>query len=195
MAGCTEARLNRERSEMMLKILNSIKHGLEFIKELVLIVLGALLFTTFIVSHNEIPTSSMVSTINEGDHVLTTMVPYYYRDPEYGEIVVFRHGDESWVKRVIGKPGDKIDIIDGIVYRNDEALNESAYLAENITSEPFAGIPVEFPYIVPEEHYFLMGDNRLVSHDSRYIGAVSREEIYGKAWIKIYPFNAVGLLK
>ena len=65
----------------MLKTLNGIKTGLEFIKELVLIVLVALLFTVFIVSHNKIPTSSMVSTINEGDHVLTTMIPYYYRDP------------------------------------------------------------------------------------------------------------------
>ena len=179
----------------MLKTLNGIKTGLEFIKELVLIVLVALLFTVFIVSHNKIPTSSMVSTINEGDHVLTTMIPYYYRDPEYGEIVVFKHGDESWVKRVIGKPGDEIDIINGIVYRNGEMLDESAYLAENTTSEPFGMDPIDFPYIVPENHYFLMGDNRLVSQDCRYLGAIDRADIYGKALIKIYPFNEIGKLK
>lgn len=179
----------------MLEMLNSVKRGLEFIKELVLIVLVALLFTIFIVSHNKIPTSSMVSTINEGDHVLTTMLPYYYRDPEYGEIVVFKHGDESWVKRVIGKPGDKIDIIDGEVYRNDDLLDESLYLAEGTTSEPYGMDPIEFPYVVPEDHYFLMGDNRLVSQDCRYLGAISREDIYGKAWIKIYPFSEIGQLK
>ncbi|MBP3887570.1 MAG: signal peptidase I [Cellulosilyticum sp.] len=179
----------------MLSILGGVKRGLEFIKELVLIVLVALLFTIFIISHNKIPTSSMVSTINEGDHVLTTMLPYYYRDPEYGEIVVFKHGDESWVKRVIGKPGDEIDIIDGKVYRNGEMLDESAYLAEGMTSEPFGMDPIEFPYIVPEDHYFLLGDNRMVSQDCRYLGAIAREDIYGKAWIKIYPFNQIGKLK
>lgn len=179
----------------MLKGLCSIKSGLEFIKELVLIVLVALLFTIFIVSHNKIPTASMVSTINEGDHVLTTMLPFYYRDPEYGEIVVFKHGTESWVKRVIGKPGDEMDIIDGIVYRNGEALDESDYLAEDTTSEPFGQDPISFPYIVPEDHYFLMGDNRLVSQDCRYLGAIDRKDIYGKAWIKIYPFNEIGILK
>lgn len=186
---------NRERSENMLKVLNSVKSGLEFIKELILIVLVALLFTIFIISHNKIPTSSMVSTINEGDHVLTNMFPYYYRDPQYEEIVVFKHGEESWVKRVIGLPGDVIDIREGKVYRNDVLLDEAAYLDEGVTSEPLGANPMSFPYTVPEEHYFLMGDNRFVSQDSRYIGAIAREDIYGKAWIKIYPFNDLGVLK
>lgn len=186
---------HKEEDERGKYMLNALKKTIEYIKELVLIVLVALLFTIFIVSHNKIPTSSMVSTINEGDHVLTTMLPYYYRDPQYGEIVVFKHGTESWVKRVIGKPGDEIDIIDGYVYRNGEYLDESAYLAEGMTSEPFGMDPIDFPYIVPEDHYFLMGDNRIVSQDCRYLGAISREDIYGKAWIKIYPIKEIGTLK
>lgn len=179
----------------MLKENNFIKSSLEYVKELVLIVLVALLFTIFIISHNKIPTASMVSTINEGDHVLTNMLPYYYRDPQYGEIVVFRHGTESWVKRVIGLPGDEIDIRDGQVYRNGELLDESAYLDEGVTSEPFGMDPIDFPYTVPEDSYFLMGDNRFVSQDCRYLGAIPRSDIYGKAWIKIYPFNQIGLLE
>lgn len=180
----------------MQSVLNRLKGGLEFIKELVLIVLVALLFTSFIMSHNKIPTSSMVSTINIGDHVLTNMFPYYYRDPEYGEIVVFhRPNGESWVKRVIGLPGDTIDIINGEVYRNGECLDETAYLDEGVTSEPLGADPLSFPYTVPDGCYFLMGDNRFVSQDSRYIGAIPRKDIYGKAWIKIYPFNEIGILK
>ncbi len=175
---------------------NFIKRGIEFIKELILAVLMALLFTSFIVSHNKIPTPSMVSTINVNDHILTTMVPYYYRDPGYGEIVVFKNGDESWVKRVIGCPGDVIDIRDGNVYVNDVKIDESAYLAGEGISEPYAGSNhVSFPYTVPIDSYFLMGDNRMESQDSRYIGAVSRERIYGKAWVKIYPFDQIGVLK
>lgn len=180
----------------MSKVLYSIKGCVEFIKELVLVVLVALLFTSFIVSHNKIPTPSMVSTINEQDHILTTMVPYYYRNPEVGEIVVFKQGEESWVKRVIGLPGDIIDIREGQVYVNDEARDESAYLAAGMSSEPYPGSDhVTFPYTVPEDHYFLMGDNRAQSQDCRYLGAIARDKIYGKAWIKIYPFNQIGLLK
>lgn len=176
-------------------MMNVLKKCIEFVKELVLIVLVALLITTFLVSHNKIPTSSMVSTINEGDHILTNMLPYYYRNPYYEEIVVFRHGEESWVKRVIGLPGDTIDIINGQVYRNGEQLDESAYLREGTTSEPYGMNPIDFPYVVPEDSYFLMGDNRLVSQDCRYLGAISREDIYGKAWIKIFPFNQLGRLE
>lgn len=180
----------------MLKQLNVLKHGMEYIKELVLIVLVALLFTIFIISHNKIPTSSMVSTINEKDHILTNMIPYYYRDPQYKEIVVFkRPNGESWVKRVIGLPGDTIDIKEGQVYLNGELLDESAYLDEGITSEPLGAKPIEFPYVVPEDSYFLMGDNRFASLDCRYLGAIKRDDIYGKAWIKIWPADQIGLLK
>ena len=179
----------------MSKVSYSLKKLLEFIKELMFIVLMALLFTTFIVSHNKIPSGSMVRTINEGDHVLTSMLPYYYRNPEYGEIVVFKQGTERWVKRVIGKPGDVIDIREGMVFRNGEMLEESQYIGEGTSSEPFAGHSIDFPYTVPEEHYFLMGDNRRISYDCRYLGAISRRCILGKAWMKIYPFSEIGQLK
>lgn len=170
------------------------KKAIEFLKELVLAVLMALLFTSFIISHNKIPTPSMVSTINVGDHILTNMIPYYYRDPHRGEIVVFRQEDESWVKRVIGEPGDTIDILEGNVYVNGQPLDESSYLAESGISDPIQSTSISFPYQVPKGEYFLMGDNRPQSGDSRYLGAIKREKIYGKAWIKVYPFNQIGQL-
>ncbi len=177
----------------MNRIWYGVKNILELIKELLLLLVLALLFIFFIVSHNKIPTESMVSTINVGDHILTTMVPYYYRDPERGEIVVFKQEDAAWVKRVIGTPGDIIDIKDGSVFVNGEMLDETAYLDAGITTNP--GGTMEFPYTVPENKYFLMGDNRPSSKDSRYIGPVDRKNIYGKGWIKIYPFDQIGLLK
>lgn len=172
------------------------KKAIEFIKELILAVLMALLFTSFIVSHNKIPSPSMVDTINEGDHILTSMVPYYYRDPHRGEIVVFKQGDENWIKRVIGEPGDTIDIREGNIYVNNEKLDESIYLSQEGISDPRPDIPsVSFPYTVGSEEYFLMGDNRQHSHDSRYLGAIQRKNIYGKGWIKLYPFNQIGILR
>jgi signal peptidase I len=170
------------------------KKAIEFIKELVLAVLMALLFTSFIVSHNKIPSPSMVSTINVGDHILTNMLPYYYRDPHRGEIVVFKQEDESWVKRVIGEPGDTIDILQGNVYVNGNLLDETSYLDGEGISEPIRSMSISFPYKVPDGQYFLMGDNRQQSHDSRYLGAIKREKIYGKAWVKVYPFNQIGQL-
>lgn len=178
------------------RVVQLTKEAIEFVKELVLAVLVALLFTIFIISHNKIPTPSMVSTINVEDHILTNMIPYYYRDPQYGEIVVFKNGDESWVKRVIGLPGDEIDIRDGYVYVNGKKCDESAYLdGEGISAPLEDRYHLDFPYIVPDDSYFLMGDNREHSYDSRYIGAITRDNIYGKAWIKIYPFNQIGVLK
>lgn len=174
------------------------KKTIEFVKELVLVVLMALLFTSFIISHNKIPSPSMVSTINVGDHILTNMLPYYYRDPHRGEIVVFRQQndgkEESWVKRVIGEPGDIIDIIDGNVYVNNKKLDESSYLDAAGISEPMISMSITFPYQVPRGEYFLMGDNRQQSDDSRYRGAIKREKIYGKAWVKIFPLNQIGKL-
>lgn len=170
------------------------KKAIEFIKELILAVLMALLFTSFVISHNKIPSPSMVSTINVGDHILTNMMPYYYRDPHRGELVVFKQEDESWVKRVVGEPGDTIDILEGDVYVNGERLDESDYLAGVGISTPIQNMSVTFPYKVPSGEYFLMGDNREQSYDSRYLGSIKREKIYGKAWVKIYPFKEIGKL-
>ena len=179
----------------MVKHVEVTKKTVEFLKELVLAVLMALLFTVFIISHNKIPSPSMVDTINEGDHILTNMLPYYHRDPHRGEIVVFKQGSENWIKRVIGEPGDTIDILEGYVYVNGVKLEESDYVAQEGVSAPNPNyMSLVFPYEVPEGHYFLMGDNRQYSHDSRYIGPIKRENIYGKGWIKIYPFNQLGLL-
>ncbi len=175
--------------------MDQIKKGIEFIKELALTVLLAVLLTTFIVSHNEIPTGSMIATINEHDHILVNLLPYYYRDPVRGEIVVFRQGDEIWVKRAIGEPGDVVDIRQGNVYINNERLDERAYLASEGTSQVTGGAAVTFPYKLGEKDYFLMGDNRQNSWDSRYIGPISRDKIYGKGWLKIYPFTQIGRLR
>lgn len=188
----------------MLVHLKQIKAGLEFSKELVLTALLAVLCICFIISHNEVPSGSMIPTIQEGDHLLTNMIPYYYSDPQYGDIVVFRRpSGEAWVKRVIGLPGDEMDIREGKVYRNGKLLDESAYLDETVTSTPSELVqieetimtPIAFPYTVPDGCYFLMGDNREESGDCRYLGAIKREDIYGKAWIKVYPFSEIGFLK
>lgn len=176
-----------------------LKSVVEYIKEMALLALALVLLLTFIMSHNEIPSGSMISTINIGDHIIVNNLPYYYRAPNKGEIVVFHKGEELWVKRLIGYPGDEIDIREGYVYVNGVQLDESSYLDNEGSSTPVMqpnATPITFPVIVPEDHYFFLGDNRLGSLDCRFkeVGMIPCNDIVGKAWIKIYPFNQIGIL-
>lgn len=171
-----------------------LKRLIERIKELILAVLSAVLISSFIISHTKVPTASMVSTINPGDHLIVNRIPYYYRDPIRGEIVVFYFEEDHLIKRIIGVPGDEINIESGKVYVNGKVLEE-AYLNDKENTYLYAGSKVKFPYIVPEGYYFMMGDNRSNSKDSRVFGPIARKEILAKAGLCIYPFNRIGILK
>ena len=172
-----------------------IKSLIEFLKEPLLAVLAALMISSFIISHTKIPTGSMMNTINPGDHLIVNRLPYYYRDPHRGEIAVFKFEGENLIKRVIGEPGDTIDIIDNAVYVNHEKLEESAYLREINCTYQFSGANITFPYKVPEGYYFMMGDNRKNSKDSRYFGPIPREWIFASGGFRIFPFSRIGIVK
>ncbi|WP_054740526.1 signal peptidase I [Cellulosilyticum ruminicola] len=178
---------------------NRLKAFLEYLKSMVLLALAIILFFTFGMSHNRIPSGSMISTINIGDHIIVNNLPFYYRLPKKGEIIVFHKGKELWVKRLIGYPGDEIDIREGNVYVNGERIDETSYLESEGISTPImqpGATPIAFPMTVPDDYYFLMGDNRLGSLDCRFeeVGMIPCKDIVGKAWVKIYPFNQIGLL-
>ncbi|HIZ08776.1 MAG TPA: signal peptidase I [Candidatus Eubacterium avistercoris] len=136
--------------------------------------------------------SSMVPTLENGDRVLVNRVIYHVQSPKAGDIVAFYpNGNEKsryYIKRIIGEPGDTIQIQDGVVYVNGDAL-ESA----NRESIENAGLAEE-PVTVGEDEYFVLGDNRNNSEDSRYasIGNVKKEDIAGKVWFQTYPRNSMG---
>lgn len=174
------------------KKLRYVQRIIEFIKEPILAILAAILIFCFIISHARVPTESMMPTISPGNHLIVNRFPYYYRDPVRGEVIVFLFNDDYLIKRVIGEPGDIIDIIGDKVYVNGEQLDESAYLAEDINTYIFAGPKVTFPLTVPENMYFVMGDNRINSCDSRVFGPIPREAIVAKAGLRILPINKIG---
>ncbi len=174
--------------------MDQIKKIIEAIKEPVLAMLVGLMITNFAAAHTKIPTGSMIDTINIGDHVIVNRIPFYYRDPVRGEIVVFNHEGTNLVKRVVGEPGDVINLIDGNVYVNGTALDESGYLYTlNSTYELYPS-DITFPFTVPGDSYFVMGDNREISGDSRIFGSIKREQIFAKGGLKIYPFNSIGFI-
>lgn len=177
----------------MNKKMEFVKRIIETIKEPVLAVLVAMiLIPSFIISNTKVPTESMMPAIYPGDHLIVSRLPYYYRDPKPGEIVVFKYNNDFLIKRIIGVPGDQIDIRESKVYINNVQLDEASYLTEDIKTYLYAGSMVDFPYIIPNGYYFVMGDNRLNSKDSRVFGAIPRSSIIAKAGYRIFPFSDMG---
>lgn len=165
-----------------------------WIKEIIFAVIIAWVITTFLFSHIMIPTPSMDPTIVPKDHLMINKIPMYYRNPKSTEIVVFHGEDKELIKRVIGVPGDVLDIKNGSVYINGEKLKED-YLPKGVRTEIPRNSDIDYPFTLPEGRYFVMGDNRENSKDSRYIGTILRDDIYAIAGLRIWPLRSFGLLK
>jgi signal peptidase I len=165
---------------------------LEFL--IILLVTFALVFgivRPFIAEVFYIPTESMVPTLEVGDRVLVSKLIYLFSGPQRGDIVVFESPDEDidLVKRVVGVPGDNVKVVRGSLYVNGERWEEAYLNYEWPDKESDYG-----PITVPEGHIFVMGDNRADSADSRYIGPVPLDYLVGKAFVRLWPLEQVGLL-
>ena len=138
---------------------------------------------------------SMENTLQDGDNLITDKLTYRFMEPKRFDIVVFPFKDNKnqlLIKRIIGLPGETVQIMNGKVYINGYELNEnygnaiieSAGLAEN-------------PIVLGEDEYFVLGDNRNNSQDSRFesVGNIHRSDLIGRAWIRIWPLNEISLLK
>ena len=165
---------------------------LDWIIVLVMAVGFSLVFRIYVAEGRWIPSESMVPTLQVGDRLIIEKVTPRLTGIERGDIVVFRppasiSQKDDLIKRVIGLPGDTISIKKGTVYINGTALNEP-YEAE----KPLADFK---PYKVPENSYFVMGDNRNDSYDSRYWGPVSADQIIGKALVRYFPVDNIHMFK
>ena len=149
----------------------------------------AFLINKFVLFKVLIPSESMVPTLNVGDRLFVTRI-YNLDRLERGDIIVFYSEElqEDLIKRLIGLPGDKIEIENGVVSVNGEVLQEDYIGAQ----DNYNGV-----YEVPEGKYFFLGDNRLYSKDSKYWinPYINGEDITGKAQIKVYPLDQIGKVK
>ena len=161
----------------------ALKEILDWVLVIVIAIALALIINNLVIYKVSPPTASMENTIMVDDKVITYRLAYLFSKPERGDIVVFQAPDtpeEDYIKRVIGLPGETVEVIDGVVYIDGKPLEED-YL-----KEPMVG---SFgPYEVPEGCYFMMGDNRNISWDARYWTEkfVEKDKIRGKAILK-YP--------
>ena len=163
----------------------------------VLVILGAVilafLIDTFVIVNAQIPSGSMENTIMTGDRVFGNRLAYKFSDPKRFDIIIFKYPDDEsqlFIKRIIGLPGETVEIHDGNIYIN----GSDSPLEDVDIKEPMEG---SFgPYTVPEGCYFVMGDNRNNSRDSRYWENtfVSEDEILGKAVLRYWPLNKMKFL-
>lgn len=177
----------------------------EYAEALIWAVALALVLTTFIVQAFKIPSGSMLETLQIGDHLLVNKFLYGLRnpfnddyiirgmEPKVGDIIVFRYPKDrslDYIKRIVGVPGDTLEMRNKVLYRNGVEVKES-YTQH---SQPLLMLPERDnwgPVTVPEDKFFALGDNRDDSSDSRFWGFLDRKDIRGKAW-RIY-WSADGL--
>ena len=164
-----------------------------------LCVLGAVwLVITFVGQRTEVEGASIENTLHNGDNLIVDKLSYRFHDPERFDIIVFPfqfQDNTYYIKRIIGLPGETVQIMDdGSIYINGEKLEEN-YGMEVIKPETIgrAAEPIE----LGDDEYFVMGDNRNNSSDSRtdMVGNITRENIIGKAWLRIWPVSDFGVLQ
>lgn len=177
---------------------------IEFIQSSV-IALG-LTFTAFIflISPNEVEGSSMQPNYYTGDRLYTNKLSHWLGDTTVGEflhlnyergdvIVITKPGFEPLIKRLIGLPNERIVLRKGEVYINGQELKES-YIDNALKTEGGTYLEEGEEITIPDNHYFVMGDNRRVSNDSRYIGLIKKEWIQGKVFLRIWPLDHFGVV-
>lgn len=190
---------------------DSMKQFRDTIEAVVVALLLAFVIRAFVVQAFKIPSGSMLETLQIGDHLLVTKFAYDVRlpsniwldttdgkvlmqtgDPERGDIIVFKFPEDEqkdFIKRVVALPGETIEIRNKVVYINGEEIDEPYVRHTKVDNTPIRDN--YGPYTVPEDRYFVMGDNREGSYDSRWWGPVKREKIVGKALVIYWSWGSI----
>ena len=186
---------------------NALRIFFSFVTAVVIILCLSYMLRSFVVQPYLIPSGSMENTIMPGDMVFSEKITYLSNQVSAGDIVTFvspldedgnmdSAGEHNiLIKRVIAVGGQTVDMVNGVVHVDGVALDESY---ANGASYPFPahapGVSVTFPYTVPEGYIWVMGDNRTLSKDSRFFGAVPASSVTGRAFLVYWPLNRIGLL-
>ncbi len=170
-----------------------VRELMDYVKMIVFVVVFVLIVNNFIIINANIPSESMENTIMTGDRIIGNRLAYLFKDPERYDIVIFKYPDNEdklFIKRIIGLPGETVTIRDGKVYINDsDTPLDDSFIPEDMEGD-------YGPYVVPENSYFMLGDNRNWSKDSRFWNNkfVSKDKILGKAVFRYYPLNSIGFI-
>jgi len=187
-----EQEKQKKKEELKKKV---IKELLSWLIYFAVVLTSTYLIITFVGQRTHVQGESMYSTLHDQDNLIVDKISYRFKDPERFDIIVFPYRYEEktyYIKRVIGLPGETVQIIDGYIYINDELLEED-YGREVMEYSGRA----EAQVTLGEDEYFVLGDNRNRSSDSRVdeVGNIHKDEIIGRAFVRIWPFNRFGVLK
>ena len=194
--------MNHNTEQELVNAADTVKKTSGFWKELgswilyfLFVIAITYLIITFVGQRTKVDGHSMEPALSNGDNLIVDKLSFRFRDPQRYEVIVFpyQHAENTYyIKRIIGLPGETVQVKDGAVYINGEQL------AEHFGAEPMvnAGIAAE-PITLGEDEYFVLGDNRNHSSDSREpsVGVLKRDQLIGRAWVRIYPFNKIGVVK
>lgn len=184
---------NKAKSLIFLFIMEKKK----IIKDLIpyiLVVVIVLLIKAYIITPVKVTGVSMNNTLNTGDIMILDRLSYYFNDIKKGDIVVVDLAEQKLIKRVVALPGDEIYADNNILYINGKKFNEN-YLDKDTVTDDFTLTNITGKKTVANNMYFVMGDNRQQSADSRVFGLVNKDKILGKANLTIFPFKRMGVKK
>ena len=158
-------------------------------------VAASYLVVTFVGQRTQVSGESMETTLSDGDHLIVDKISYRFNEPQRYDIIVFPYRLEKntyYIKRIIGLPGETVQVVDGYVYINGVQLD--VHYGNDVMNE--AGLAAE-PLTLGPDEYFVLGDNRNNSQDSRTanVGVIHRDEVLGRAWVRIWPLSDFGVIK
>lgn len=173
-----------------------LKEVLDWVVFFVILIGLTFLINTYVGQRTYISGPSMQPTLHDGDNLIVDKISYRFTDPKRYDIIVFPYRyqeDTFYIKRIIGLPGETVQVINGYVYINGELREDEVYGAEVMED---AGIASE-PITLGEDEYFVLGDNRNHSSDSRdpNVGVLHRDELIGRAWVRIWPLDQIGVIR
>ncbi|MCD8022120.1 MAG: signal peptidase I [Lachnospiraceae bacterium] len=173
---------------------NIFREALSWIVYVAVICCVAYLVVNYVGERTEVRGDSMYPALNDGDQLIVDLLSYQFTEPKRFDVIVFPfqyQEDTYYIKRIIGLPGETVQIMDGVIYINGEVLEE-AYGYEEIRSAGLAATEIT----LGEQEYFVLGDNRNDSTDSREpsVGNITRDKIIGKAWLRIWPLDSFGFI-
>ncbi|GAA0453145.1 signal peptidase I [Alkalibacillus silvisoli] len=163
----------------------------EWTKAIVIALVIAFILRTFIFATSVVEGASMVPTLESGERVIFNKAVYLIDEPDRGDIVIIQHPHKNYVKRVIGLPNETLETRDNDLYIDGERVDE-----EYLTEEELQGTGDIEPIVIPDGQYYVMGDNREISKDSRNgLGLIEEDDIIGRSEIIIFPFTNMSLTR
>ena len=171
-----------------------LREVLGWILYIAIVICATYLIVTYVGQRTKVSGDSMQATLQDGDNLIVDKISYRFREPKRYEVIVFpyRYAEDTYyIKRIIGLPGETVQIIDGYVYINGDKLDEH-YGLEVMNNPGNAAEPIT----LGADEYFVLGDNRNQSADSREtnVGVLHRDELIGRAWVRIWPLDKIGVI-